>query len=87
MDEPLDFDKKAKLHSHREKQKLVMAEIEEVNKKIKLQLEQWEKENNKEIAKEKIYNLPEEIQRLLSQYNYNVKTLQQKYLRYFEDSE
>lgn len=64
-----------------------MAEIEEVNKKIKLQLEKWEKENNKEIAKEKIYNLPEEIQRLLSQYNYNVKTLQQKYLRYFEDSE
>ena len=67
MDEPLDFDKKAKLHSHREKQKLIMAEIEEVNKKIKLQLEKWEKENNKEIAKEKIYNLPGEIQRLLSQ--------------------
>jgi len=64
-----------------------MAEIEEVNKKIKLQLEKWEKENNKEIAKEKIYNLPEEIQRLLSQYNYNVKTLQQKYLRYFGENE
>ena len=64
-----------------------MAEIEEVNKKIKLQLEKWEKENNKEIAKEKIYNLPEEIQRLLSQYNYNVQTLQQKYLRYFGENE
>ena len=84
MDELLDFDKKAKLYSHREKQKLLMVEIEEVNKKIKMQLDHWEKDNNKEIAKEKIYNLPEDIQQLIGQYNYNVKTLRQKYLRYID---
>ena len=84
MDEPLDFDKKAKLYSHREKQKLLTVEIEEVNKKIKMQLDQWEKDNNKQIAKEKIYNLPEGIQKLIGQYNYNVKTLRQKYLRYID---
>ena len=84
MDELLDFDKKAKLYSHREKQKLLMVEIEEVNKKIKMQLDQWEKDNNKQIAKEKIYNLPEGIQKLIGQYNYNVKTLRQKYLRYID---
>jgi len=84
MDEPLDFDKKTKLYSHREKQKLLTVEIEEVNKKIKMQLDQWEKDNNKQIAKEKIYNLPEDIQKLIGQYNYNVKTLRQKYLRYID---
>lgn len=82
MKEPINFEKEAKLKAHRIKQKELISKIEENNKKILKEIREWEKANNKNVEEEKVYNLPEHIVKLMFQYNYNDKTLTQKYQRY-----
>ena len=82
MKEPIDFKKEAKLKLHREKQKKLIEKIEEDNLIISSKIKEWESLNEKSVRLEKIYNLPEDIVKLMFQYNYNEKTLRQKYQRY-----
>ena len=82
MKEPIDFKNKAKLKTHREKQKKLIEKIEEDNLIISSKIKEWESLNEKSVRLEKVYNLPEDIVKLMFQYNYNEKTLRQKYQRY-----
>jgi hypothetical protein len=82
MKEPIDFKKEAKLKTHREKQKKLIEKIEEDNLIISSKIKEWESLNEKSVRLEKVYNLPEDIVKLMFQYNYNEKTLRQKYQRY-----
>lgn len=82
MKKPINFEKEAKLQTHQKKQKELISKIEENNKKILKEIREWEKANNKNVEEEKVYNLPEHIVKLMFQYNYNDKTLTQKYQRY-----
>ena len=82
MKEPIDFKKEAKLKAHREKQKELIKKIEKDNLTISSKIKEWENLNEKSVRKEKVYNLPEDIVKLMFQYNYNEKALRQKYQRY-----
>lgn len=82
MKEPINFEKEAKLKAHRIKQKELISKIEEGNLIISNKIKEWETLNEKSVRLEKIYNLPEDIVKLIFQYNYNEKALKQKYQRY-----
>lgn len=82
MNKTINFDKEAKIIAHRKKQKALIEKIEKDNQLIAAQIKEWERVNNKQVSKEKVYNLPEEIVKLMYQYQYNEKALAQKYQRY-----
>ena len=82
MKDPIDFKKEAKLKAHRKKQKELIGKIEKDNLIIGNKIKEWESLNEKSVRLEKVYNLPEDIVKLMFQFNYNEKALRQKYQRY-----
>ena len=82
MKDPIDFKKEAKLKAHRKKQKELIEKIEEDNQNISSKIKEWESLNEKSVRLEKVYNLPEDLVKLIFRYEYNEKTLRQKYERY-----
>ena len=82
MKDPIDFKKEAKLKAHREKQKELIGKIEKDNLIIGNKIKEWESLNEKSVRLEKVYNLPENIQKLVSIFNYNEKALRAKIKKY-----
>lgn len=74
----INFRKNSALLNHRKKQKKLISEIVELNINIEKKIRDWELLNQKNVNKEHIYNLPEEIQKLLFQYKANEKFLIRK---------
>lgn len=80
--EPLHFKKKAIFIRHKKNQQKLIKTIVNANIKIEKELRNWEMVNQKCISHEKYHHLPENIQRLVSIFNYNEKVLRSKIRKY-----
>ena len=78
----LNFKKSAILISHKKNQQKLIETIVNANIKIERELRIWEILNLKCISHEKYHHLPENIQKLVSLFNYNEKVLRDKIRRY-----
>ena len=73
--EPLHFKKNAILIRHKKNQQKLIKTIIDTNIKIERELRTWEMVNQKCISCEKYHHLRDNIQRLVSIFNYNEKVL------------
>ena len=76
--EPLHFKKNAILIRHKKNQQNLINTIIEANIKIEKELRTWESVNQKCISHEKYHLLPDNIQKLVSIFNYNQRVLSSK---------
>ena len=80
--EPLHFKKNAILIRHKKNQQKLIKTIIDIDIKIEKELRTWEMVNQKCISHEKYHHLPENIQKLVSIFNYNEKALRAKIKKY-----
>ena len=80
--EPLHFKKNAILIRHKKNQQKLIKTIIDANIKIEKELRTWEMVNQKCISCEKYHLLPNNIQKLVSIFNYNEKALRAKIKKY-----
>ena len=76
--EPLHFKKNAILIRHKKNQQNLINTIIKANIKIEKELRTWESVNQKCISHEKYHFLPDNIQKLVSIFNYNQRVLSSK---------